>query len=895
MSLIAAFTSYELTTQLRSARFRVIAVAYVLIGVLPAVAMYLGSSTAGYLTDAGAYAKALGALLPSLTALLATVLSVDAITREREEGSFAVVSLAPLSASGYLFRRWLALLVIALPLTMLPSLIAAALATHAARRVPDVTPLAWEWLLHVAPPLAVMSALMLALGTITGRTMLAILAYGAAMTFGLGFLQDLLAMLHRHLEGPGAMIGFDPMVLDRLVWAVRGWWQFDTPTAAGYPVEVTLDRFLPEAAMIVACTIFFVGLAPAFLRRTRPDVKPWRIRDDHPLRTMLRGLNRIRENYTPDASLQPADRIVIAVALLASIGCFALLLRRETRFMNLAAERYAAEVASDPREMSLALFPRAISVEGETGRTIRTRTTFTFENRGDQPQQHLGFAVHPGLKIERVAATCGNVNVTRRWERVGIDLDRPLAPRATCNVTIELHGTPDALVFNLQGRGRFGNRYRTWESAKKSIELSDLSRSTFLPAATRQRLLLTARDFAPVPRYTPWHVDGAEIDSDFDTTSFVVEGIAPASDVRLSLRVPENMTAVDSCGTVATKRLASRCTFGFADLRITAAPFTTLPLSGNATLVHLRSHDELARVHSPALAEALTIAETSWPGLKLSGAPVFVERPINGDGYRANWAYGRGNPIEASGSMYAIPEWLFIRRQPLGAQGLAAAIVGSTLRARRDVVPRQQRFFSAFYEAVATSRAGVGETRTAVIGGKGPRPLTEPLLDMSWRDHTNARLRGVLVDLEYRVGADRIVEGVNEFVARPGSGNAKELLDLIGRRAGVSLDNMYRDFFTGSALPKLTIENATFVRDGKRWVVRGFAHNLATGESLVPVVLRTQFGSVRATLKVGAGERVPFTLTTEYEPRTLQLDPERVVYRHAAIGTVDSIDFKGES
>lgn len=895
MRLVAAFTAYELTTQLRSARFRVLAVAYVLIGVLPAVAMYLGSSTSGYLTDAGAYAKAVGALLPSLTALFATVLSVDAITREREEGSFAVVSLAPLSASGYLFRRWLALLVIAMPLTMLPALIAAALATHAARRVPDITPLAWEWLLHVAPPLMVMSALMLALGTITGRTMLAILAYGAAMTFGLGFLQDLLAMAHRHLEGPGAMIAFDPFVLERLLWAVRGWWQFDTPTAAGYPVEVTLDRFLPEAAMIVACTIFFVGVAPAFLRRTRPDVKPWRIRDDHPLRTMLRGVNRIRENYSPDASLQPADRVVIAVALIASIGCFALLVRRETRFMNLAAERYAAEIASDPREMSVTLVPRTISVEGETGRVMRTRTTFTFENRGDKPEQHLGFTLHPGLKIEGVAVTCGNAKLTRRWERVGLDLDQPIAPRGTCNVTIEVHGTPDALVFNLQGRGRFGNRYRIWEKGTKSIELSDLSRTTFIPAATRRRMLLAARDFAPVPRYTPWHVDASEIDSDFDTTSFVPEAIAPASDVKLSLRVPDGMTAVDSCGTVAAKQLASRCTFGFADLRITAAPFTKVPLSGKATLVHLAPHGELARIHSPAIAEALSIAETSWPGLKLSGAPVFVERPINGDGYRASWAYARTNPIEASGSLYAIPEWLFIRRKPLGAQGLAAAIVGSTLRARRDVLPEQQRFFSAFYETVATARAGAGESRTAVIGGKGPRPLTEPLLEGGWRDVTNARMRGVLVDLEYRVGADRIVEGVNEFVAAPGTGSAKELLDRIGRRAGVSLDNMYADFFTGTALPKLTIENATFVRDGKRWVVRGFARNLATGESFVPIVLRTQFGSVRTTVRVGAGERVPFTLATEHEPRTLQLDPERVVYRHAAIGTVDSIDFKGAS
>lgn len=895
MRLVAAFASYELTTQLRSARFRVIALAYVLIGVLPAVAMYLASGTAGYLTDAGAYAKALGALLPSLTALFATVLSVDAITREREEGSFAVVSLAPLSASGYLFRRWLALLVIAIPLTMLPGLIAAGLATHAARRVPDVTPLAWEWLLHIAPPLLVMSALMLALGTITGRTMLAILAYGAAMTFGLGFLQDLLAMLHRHLEGPGAMIGFDPLVLSRLMWAVRGWWQFDTPTAAGYPVEVTLDQFIPEAALIVACTIFFVGVAPAFLRRTRPDVKPWRIRDDHPLRTMLRGINRIRENYSPDASLQPADRVVIAVALIASIGCLTLLLRRESRFMNLAAERYAAEVATDPREMSLTVVPRAVAVEGEMGRTMRTRTTFTFENRGDKPEQHLGFTLHPGLKIERVAASCANAKLTRRWERVGLDLDRPIAPRGTCNVTIDAHGTPDALVFNLQGRGRFGNRYRIWEKGTKAIELSDLSRTTFIPAATRQRLLLNAADFAPVPRYTPWHVDGAEIDRERDTTSFVPESIAPASDVRLSLRVPYGMTAVDSCGTVAAKQLASRCTFGFADLRIAAAPFTTLPLSGKATLVHLAPHGELARIHSPAIAEALTIAESSWPGLELGSAPVFVERPINGDGYRTNHFYSRINPIETSGALYAIPEWLFIRRKPLGAEALAAAIVGSTLRARRDVLPEQQRFFSVFFETIATARAGAGESRSAVIGGKGPRPMTDPLLEGSWRDNTNTRMRAVLVDLEYRVGADRIVEGVNEFVAAPGTGNAKELVDRIGRRAGVSLANMYRDFFEGTALPKLTIENATFVRDGKRWVVRGFAHNLATGESVVPIVLRTQFGSVRTTVTVGAGERVPFMLTTEHEPRTLQLDPERVVYRHAAIGTVDSIDFKGES
>lgn len=894
MRLLAAFVSHEVTTQLRSTRFRILAVAYAAIAVIPAIAIYISSRNLGYRLDTGAYAAALRMLQPALTALFATVLAVDAITREREEGSFGVVSLAPVSASGYFFRRWLALLAIAVPLSMIPGLAAAGLAGYAGRAVPNAAPLAWDWLLRVAPPLVLMSALMLALGTITGRTILAVLAYGAAATFGLGFLQDLLALSHRHLEGPGSMMGFDPMAFNQLLWAAKGWWWFEPPTAAGYPLETELDRVLPESALLVAAALLVLGIAPAFLRSTRPDVKPWRIRDDHPLRTMLRGINRIRENYRPDAGLQPADRVVLAVALLASIACVALLLRRETRFINLARERFAAESADEPYEMSVALFPRSIAIEGDAGRTVRTRTTFAFENRGDEPEGHLGFALHPALGIETVGTTCGRARVTRVWERVGLDLETPLAPNAKCSITFYVAGKPDSVVFQLPANGRFGTRFRFWERATKAIELSDLSRSTFIPATTRAQLMLAASDFAPVPRYTPWDLDGKYVDRDQDTSSFVPEGIAPASDVRVSLRLPDGFTAADSCGTVAAKTLDSRCVFGFADFRISAARFTTMSL-GRSTLVHLQPHDQLARIHAPAVAEAIPIAERAWPGLRLGGTPVFVERPIRDDGHRANW-YGRSRDlIEASGSLYFIPEWAFIRLQPLQAPQIAASLIGSTLRGRRPVRPEEQMFFRNFFGQVAATRAGSGETRTATIAGRGPRPSSFPLLQHDRSGYPLDRLRGVLVDLEYRVGGDHILDGINEFVSMPGTGSAKELLDVIGRRANVSLDNMYRDYFTGEAIPRLTLEEATFVRDDRRWVVRGFARNLAGGESLCPIVLRTELGSVRQMVTIGAGARVPFTLTTEHTPRTLQLDPDKIVYRHAAIGTVDSIDFKGES
>jgi hypothetical protein len=893
--LLGAFIAHEATTQLRSIRFKVLAVAYVVIAVIPALALYLASGNLGYVLSGGAYAFAMRALLPVLTALFATVMAVDAINRERDEGSFGVISLAPVSASGYLFRRWIALLAIAAPLTLLPLIIAAGLAAHAGRRMPDLAPLAWEWLLHVAPPLVVMSALMLALGTITGRTILAVLAYGFGLTFGLGFLQDALAFARRKFEGPGQMIGFDPLVLERLVWTVRGFWQFDPPSAAGYPLETELDRMLPESALMVAVTLFLIGIAPAFLRRSKRDVKPWRIREDHQFRTMLRGLNRMREEYRPDAGLQTADRVVIGIAALSAIACLGLLVQRDTRYMNLAKARYAAEESKEPREMSTTLIPRAIHVEGKTGRAIATRTTFTFENRGARAERHLAFALHPSLHIEKLTASCGKATLTRKYERVGVDLDRELAPNAPCTLTFDVRGTADAPVFNFQGSGRFGTRYRHWLEAKLAIDLSDLSRSSFIPAATRHRLTLAATDFAPVPRYTPWHISNEPVTRDRDVTSFVRDSVLPTSDVRIALQLPEGFTAADSCGTVATNRIASRCAFPFADFRITGARYTTMPLGARATLLHLPPHDGLARMHAPALAEAITVAERAWPGLGLSGTPVFVEKPIVDDGERASWFNPRSTVIDASGAVFFIPEWLFIRRKALESPQIAASIISSTLRSRRAVPAEERRFFDAFLGEVARARTGGGEQRSALIGGRGPKPSTTPLIRISWGAFEAARLRGVIVDLEYRVGADRLIEAVNEFAATKGTGTAKELFDIISRRANVSLDNVYRDYVLGDALPKLTIEDATFTRDGKRWIVRGVAHNIGSGEVICPVVLRTQFGSVRDVVRIGGGERVPFTLTTEYEPRTLQLDPDRVVYRQAAIGTVDSIDFKGES
>jgi hypothetical protein len=117
------------------------------------------------------------------------------------------------------------------------------------------------------------------------------------------------------------------------------------------------------------------------------------------------------------------------------------------------------------------------------------------------------------------------------------------------------------------------------------------------------------------------------------------------------------------------------------------------------------------------------------------------------------------------------------------------------------------------------------------------------------------------------------------------------LLDGIGRRGGVNLDRMYTDYFTGDALPRLTLRDVAFSRVAKGWAVHGSLENRGTGESFAPVVLRTAAGSIRQTVRVDSHGATPFVFETDYEPRTLQLDPEKVSYRFGIIGTIDSVDY----
>ena len=164
MRVTAAFLAHEARTQFRSGRFRLLAALYVIFGSLPALLLFFRARRAVYVIAPSAFTGAMSATQPILTTVLAALIAVDAITRERDDNSFGVVSLAPMTNSGYLLRRWLAVSLVALSMTIVPRAIGAALSYALAHTVP--ASLAWTWLLGVVPAVFLATAIAIAFGVL---------------------------------------------------------------------------------------------------------------------------------------------------------------------------------------------------------------------------------------------------------------------------------------------------------------------------------------------------------------------------------------------------------------------------------------------------------------------------------------------------------------------------------------------------------------------------------------------------------------------------------------------------------------------------------------------------------------------------------------------------------
>ncbi len=914
MKLTAAFVAHELRTQARSLRFRVLATAYVAAASAPAAIAYLRRLDHGLTFGGATYAAEVMAPLPLLTAVFVFLISLDGITREQEEGAWSTITLARLSSAGYLLRRWLALLVVLLPLTAVP-LLAAAAAAAAGSGAVNLGPLVVPWSMLVVPLTLVTSALAVGLGTIAGGAVNAFLFGGLALVLIPSLANSLLAHFGVRLTGPLAWIDIRSLVFSvRRMAAALGpnsVWIPTFPLAVSespYDAGVAAEQYLAQAAVPAALAAAVLGLAVLFLRRNRPDVRPLRIGPEHPLRTFLTSLARLREQYTPDAVPAREDLLAMSLALLVTAGCSGLVLGRAHRYQALGDTRFAAEESAAPAPTPDDLVPGRWRLEGTIGpgREVTLAVAAEIRNVGRQPRAHLAFELNPFLRITGAAAGEGQLVVSRHWDRMAVDLTPPIPPGGRRELRFHLAGEPEEVAFGLPRNleAGFYTLFSRHLHARFSRDAADLSRSFLVPAISARRVDLAASALVPVPRYHSWKLD--------DDLFVPEETFLPPADVSLSLAVPRGLFLADSCGGVAREgHLASRCRLSPAELAVAGGRYRVLagPAPSGATIAVYPFHAAQGELHLGFLTRGTRKLEEAWPGLGGLRRTVVLEWPepfvhdLDASSYAWSrlWDYPGEQNVRVRGDIVLLRETDLIQTRPLDPDSLVAEIVASRLPRRRGVAPNDAFFFRQLFRNLALQRLGLGNESRATVTGLRPgqeasvhiAPPTEPSSFTYWR----RRFPALVSALRMRMGEESLRRAVDELLSRRGRQplTREELFALLRQRSEAPLERMIEDFFVQGLLPEPVLEGVELRRTAEGWRVTGRMVNQGDGEALCKIALTTDLGPVETTARAGAGAAGTFELTTARRPQAVWLDPDRECHRLIrSVFFADRVYFEGK-
>ncbi len=913
MRRTAAFVMHELRTQGRSLRFRVAVAAYVIAGSLPAALTHVRRSGDSFLLGGATYARETMIVLPLLTGVLAVLLSLDGIGRERVSAAWTTLSLTGLTNAGYLFRRWIALLVVVVPLTTVPVLAAAGFAV-AGGHLDTAPAVFWgPWLVHLLPLAFLGTTLGLGLGTLGGGGM------GTFVTAAL-FLVGVPSLANKALSHLGygfrAPLGWldtreASFSVSRISAAFSSqdqeYWVFPAPASeAGFDLGTRAEQSLADGLLFAMVAMAVLGLGIARLRRTRPDLRPWTVRPDHPLRSFLRLFGRLREALVFDPALAPADRIAMILALVLAASAGAALLARADHYDELAWRWVRAEMSPPdptPRDVLPGLWriEGVIAADGE----VALRVAGTLRNTGPAPRGHLAFTLDEELDVTEVAADVGRVHPSRMWDRLTVELDPPLRPGERRELRFRLAGRPAGPAF--PGRPKpqqlvddaFGSHQRT----RFARDLIDFSPSYRIPSVSGYRVELQGKDLLPVPRYGPW-----TFTNDTGENPRVAEEVVfPKAEVRLSLAVPPGLFLADSCGGVARGgRLESRCEIPFAELTVAGGRHRRLAAgdAGGATVAVFPSHRSAGELHLGFLARSSRMLGEAWPGLGGLAGTIVLEWPsVEIHGRRPHfWFFDYDDPfgslVDVRGRLIFLEESKLIQSRPIPPETLVAEVVASRLAQRRRFEPAHHLFFVQLFQKLALQRLGLGKGATV-----GPLDLRDiprvlrPALSDEVTGYWNFRFPALVAALEHRAGREPLRAAVDELLARETEAPAsfEEFEEILRRHAEAPVDAMIRDFFRAGRLPELVLEGVAFRRAGAGWRATGRVRNRADGEAICRVVLAAAVTPVETTVTVGTGEAVSFALDTPHRPQAVFLDPDHECHRMILKGAPrDVVFFEGE-
>ena len=304
----------------------------------------------------------------------------------------------------------------------------------------------------------------------------------------------------------------------------------------------------------------------------------------------------------------------------------------------------------------------------------------------------------------------------------------------------------------------------------------------------------------------------------------------------------------------------------------------------------LPQHRPLAERKLGSLPRVASLSDRAWPGMPGLDGLVALEWPpeFHLDLQHDMTRWDELEP-ELAGRLLLIPERLLIDDEPFESEDLVARLLSRDLLERRELAGEQELVFRYLFRALMIRRMGLDGGRGATVSGKPwlRQALRRPILSIKdaygygYGVISRHRMPAVLAEIEGRVGGDNLYAGIESFLATDGDepGTIEELLAAVEAKAGVSLERIYQDHFVGSALPMLRLEDVHSQRQVDGWVVAGKMRNTGTGQSICPVIVKTEISERMLMVTADSESATPFSVHTDRRPHTVLLDPQHTCYR----------------
>ena len=826
------------------------------------------------------------------------------ITGGRE--MWSVLSSAGVSNAGYFLRRCFAQSCLVAALTALPFLTVMGTLAMAGLTLEDPWRPFGSWLLLVLPVgfgfVLLWSALVQITGTELGSLMILAFGRGAATYFLEQVVQPLLgSKLVLHLD----WVGFwnFQYFLARLVNLMRRpderfYYGDYLATDVPFSFELLWSRVLPSAAVFMGFCAVIASLATFFLRRTRRDLTPLVISENHPLRNIIGYVHKLRQRYSADGALS-WERYVALAGLLCFAASVAYVEQRRVTAAGYAERQYQAEIQTEdfPPTPPEARFLEW-HLDGDLSPAgVDLQSTGLLRYEGDVALHHLALSMNPFLQV-LVELEGRAVEVERRWDRMKVLFEPPLPPDQEMRAVFKVSGRPGQMDFDLNGwrtGDSFATRYEAMVTKAYPSERNDLSQSQWEPSFSRSGIDLGPMELMPVLRYGTWELTPKPVYQGDPGYEVPGPSAFPLLDLTLNLRVPKGWFIGDSCGNAVddTGQLVASCRTSLSRYRIQGGLHRVVQADEQVVAAAFPGHETLMARHIESLQAAIELSGDAWPGSPGIDRLVVIESSLSNDPFSpSGGGEWRASQFEIEGRLVAFEEGAVVLDRPLQAEQIVGAVMAKELLRRRDLNPSESWTFSRLFSSLMSRRMGAGEARQGATLSGNPNHEHQARYPVLKLEHYvpfvfEQKVPALWTYLESLVGPDHLYEGVEDFLSRESDqpGTLEELFSDIERRSGVSLQAFQGNYLLGHGLPMLRLEDVSSrSQSNGRWRLTGKLRNTATGEVTCPVVAKAEGQVIRQVVTVTSDSATEFSFDFNFPPHTVQLDPEDSCFRWVTRG-----------